>query len=695
MNASLKQSPSQNGSIRIPVSWIRRVNCLACLMAACLTVSHARANPLDPWVWRNPLPTGNTFGGVAYGNGCYVAVDDAGLIATSQDTTNWSIQTVGSGQAFLTGVVYAQNLFVAVGSDNTSLSIQRCGVFTSPDGTNWTSQLAPSSIRLSAISYGSNEFVATGLFGALLISQDGTNWTDIISGTTQDLWGTAYGTNGFVVVGNGGTLMRSTDGISWANTIVPTNVIQGINLSAVVFATNQYVAVGQEGIVLTSPDAVTWTKRANPASTADTDLDAICYGDGLFVAVGGTIQTSPDAIHWTPHGSPTAFNLTSVVYANPVYIAVGVQGAIVTSTTATSWASQSAAFPADWLLGVAYGNNRFVAVGAYFSSTADNGIGGYTFWTSTDGAHWIRHSASSPNWLLGVGYGKNEFVAVGENGLILTSPTGTGWITSKTGTDDNFNAVTYGSNMFVTVGQGGDIRTSPDGIVWTAQTPQKQSTLTGVAYGNNQYVAVGYSGTVVTSPDGTNWTSQTPETTGDLNGIAFGAGVFVTVGGFNTVITSSDGVSWNKTPYPISEYIQAARAVTYGYGNFVTVGDQGAIQVSPDGYTWSGPTFTTDENLYGVCAGYNGYLAITDTGGILQSDDSVVPPVLGPLVYAPGGLPQGSVASVPGQTYMIQASSDLINWVTVTNVTLNSTNGQFIDPTMTNYPQRFYRAAGP
>jgi hypothetical protein len=37
----------------------------------------------------------------------------------------------------------------------------------------------------------------------------------------------------------------------------------------------------------------------------------------------------------------------------------------------------------------------------------------------------------------------------------------------------------------------------------------------------------------------------------------------------------------------------------------------------------------------------------------------------------------------------------LTNWVTVTNVTLNSTNGQFVDTSMTNYSQRFYRAVGP
>jgi len=33
-----------------------------------------RADPLDSWTWRNPLPTGNNLNRIAYGNGQFVAV---------------------------------------------------------------------------------------------------------------------------------------------------------------------------------------------------------------------------------------------------------------------------------------------------------------------------------------------------------------------------------------------------------------------------------------------------------------------------------------------------------------------------------------------------------------------------------------------------------------------------------------------
>src|ERR1700683_2589948 len=129
------------------------------------------ASPLDPWVWRNPLPIGNTITGVAYGNGVIVAVADTGTILTSPDATNWNIQIVGTGLGLnglgvFTGVVFAQNQFVAVGAANTAYT-QNAGVYTSPDGTNWTLQSVPGSFVLDAIAFGSNEYVAVGIVGSM------------------------------------------------------------------------------------------------------------------------------------------------------------------------------------------------------------------------------------------------------------------------------------------------------------------------------------------------------------------------------------------------------------------------------------------------------------------------------------------------------------------------------------------------
>src|SRR5262249_55564717 len=91
------------------------------------------ARPLDSWTWRIPLPTGNFLFGVAFGNGQFVAVGEAGTVGTSPDGVTWSQrQRVTSND--LIGVTYGNGQFVAVGG-NTAV--------TSPDGADWVEHRLP------------------------------------------------------------------------------------------------------------------------------------------------------------------------------------------------------------------------------------------------------------------------------------------------------------------------------------------------------------------------------------------------------------------------------------------------------------------------------------------------------------------------------------------------------------------------
>jgi hypothetical protein len=72
----------------------------------------------------------------------------------------------------------------------------------------------------------------------------------------------------------------------------------------------------------------TWTLRnlGNP-------LGGVAYGNGLFVAVGwnGAILTSPDGVTWTQRTSGTGNGLNGVAYGNGRFVAVGRGGTILTS----------------------------------------------------------------------------------------------------------------------------------------------------------------------------------------------------------------------------------------------------------------------------------------------------------------------------------------------------------------------------
>ncbi len=78
-------------------------------------------------------------------------------------------------------------------------------------------------------------------------------------------------------------------------------------------------------VVVTAP----WTLR----SSGGTSLSGVTYGNGLFVAVGGsgTILTSPDGMTWTQQTSPASEILYDVAYGNGTFVAVGYRGTIVTS----------------------------------------------------------------------------------------------------------------------------------------------------------------------------------------------------------------------------------------------------------------------------------------------------------------------------------------------------------------------------
>src|SRR5688572_6272323 len=85
------------------------------------------------------------------------------------------------------------------------------------------------------------------------------------------------------------------------------------------------------------------------------------------------------------------------------------------------------------LYGVAYGNNRFVAVG----------IGGAVA-GSADGTNWASQNSRTSGNLYGVAYGKGMYVAVGADGLIIASD-GTNWNTANSSSDALLNAITFGA----------------------------------------------------------------------------------------------------------------------------------------------------------------------------------------------------------------------------------------------------------
>jgi hypothetical protein len=276
-----------------------------------------------------------------------------------------------------------------------------------------------------------------------------------------------------------------------------------------------------------------WTQRTSSFGT--TNIRGVCYGQGMFVAIGydGKLATSTDGITWTQRTSNfDTSHINGICYGQGMFVAVGNSGKLATSTDGITWTQRTSSFASTDIGGVCYGQGMFVAIG-YDGKLA----------TSTNGTTWTQRTSSfGTTNIRGVCYGQGMFVAVGDSGKLATSTDGITWTqrTSSFGTSSIYG-VCYGQGMFVVVGVGGKIATSTDGITWTQRTSNFGTTIYDVCYGQGMFVAVGGSGKIATSTDVTTWTQRTSSFgTTIIRGVCYGQGTFVAIGNSGKLATSAN-----------------------------------------------------------------------------------------------------------------------------------------------------------
>jgi len=147
------------------------------------------------------------------------------------------------------------------------------------------------------------------------------------------------------------------------------------------------VQVGNAGRILTSKAGRIRAERLG----VRTFVRSVTFGQGLFVAAGGSyidvpgaILTSRDGVNWVRRNAGNRMNLHQVASGGGVFVAAGDSGTILISTNGIAWKAQRSGTSAS-LSGVAYGNGLYVAGG-------ESG----TLLTSTNGVHWIGGLLESP-----------------------------------------------------------------------------------------------------------------------------------------------------------------------------------------------------------------------------------------------------------------------------------------------------------
>jgi hypothetical protein len=264
----------------------------------------------------------------------------------------------------LKGVVYAKNLYVAVGASGT--------VLTSPDGVVWTTRTSGVTKSLNAVGANADVFVAVGEEGAILSSVDGSAWTSRTSNTTSTLFGVAWSGAIFVAAGEGSSIVTSADGTTWTKRAFATPT----DLSGVAWGDNKFVAAGFDGLngtVNTSSNGTTWTSQTVEAPDG---LLSIAWSGAAFIAGSLGIMASPDGVTWIMHPSGTDNYIYSTAGHSDRSVAVGSGGAIVSSSDNATWAAENSGVTAS-LNCVAWCNTMFIAVGeagTILTSPLTNGI---------------------------------------------------------------------------------------------------------------------------------------------------------------------------------------------------------------------------------------------------------------------------------------------------------------------------------
>ena len=253
---------------------------------------------------------------------------------------------------------------------------------------------------------------------------------------------------------------------------------------------------------------------------ANFPLRSVCYGNGMFVAVGdsGGIFYSEDGNIWNTANVNDVGHMEDVIYANGMFVAVGFSPQFQYSMDGITWNSgENVDGETNFTIRkVIYGVDKFVAIGG-----KDNVM------TSIDGKKWTEgyHIGSLSDNLASLAYGNNRFILMinGEyNGSIKNyiyySVGGDTWNGVSSGLSSvEIEALAYGGGQFVAIGYNGSTNkrqwlTSKDGIKWTFGIPSNSmNKINDIVYGgpshNQGYMAVSETGNIYWSTDGVDWSN--------------------------------------------------------------------------------------------------------------------------------------------------------------------------------------------
>jgi hypothetical protein len=377
------------------------------------------------------LPAGPVFNKGAYASTLklQIRVGAAGLIATSTDNLNWTVQTSGTPND-LYDVDYDGAFFTVVGDSGT--------VLRSADGTSWTAVAGTTgTTNYRGVRSNSQDLVIVGAGGEIRQSSDGgANLTVRTTSGSENLEAAAWSGQKWTVVGASGAVYTSPDAVTWTK---ETAVGSANNLTDIKWDTDndQFVIIGASGTLLTTPDASTFTTRTTGLSNTLIGLACGDGGNGYRIVIidtqGDGAYSSDGGVNWVAFTTGTGVTTTECYwtgYAFNIFQHTGTPGTNAASTYFSAIQQPYTAIPAGQIQFGASGTVRprdivWVTDDNQFVLCADNngaGTNGGIF-VSSAGTSWTEKSdANIPNEsFLKVQYAGNAYWFLTEDKLHSTA----------------------------------------------------------------------------------------------------------------------------------------------------------------------------------------------------------------------------------------------------------------------------------
>jgi hypothetical protein len=297
----------------------------------------------------------------------------------------------------------------------------------------------------------------------------------------------------------------------------------------------------------------------------DDDGDTETLADPVFVAVGdqGAVLSSPDGATWSVRTSGTTLALNDVTFGGDRYVAVGQAGKILVSDDGLEWTSASSPSSRD-LNAVVWHIDRFYAIGGDYSAGAETLV-------SFDGNSWTRPEITQPKHLLtDLASDGVNLVTIGSYQSDLQSfglfawAEGSGWVQRIDGASAavRYDVIAAGIPNFVMINLGA-AASSTDTITWNATPIFNGGVMLDLAYTSVGWLAVGDNGLILGSPDARAWTPHPTGLPVALRGVGSDGGLNIAVGAGGTILGSGDGAGWTAIASPITTDL---RAVTHPRG---------------------------------------------------------------------------------------------------------------------------------